>query len=72
MKVTDADVYRLDADLAGRLRLVADTLGGERLPLQTIIAALVVEAVERLEAFHADQLARFSRSIVLAGSPGDR
>ena len=37
-------------DLLARLRMIADVLGGRRLPLGVIIEALLVEAAEDLEA----------------------
>jgi hypothetical protein len=39
----------VDDDLAERLRLVADELGGRRLPLRAIVRAILTEAAEHYE-----------------------
>ena len=39
----------VDDDLAERLRLVADVLGGECLPLRAIVRAILTEAAEHYE-----------------------
>lgn len=45
-----AGIDTLDADLAARLRVVVDELGGRGLPLPCIVKALLMEACEAMEA----------------------
>lgn len=48
--VADERRVDLDPELAERLRVVVDALGGSSLPLRVVARALLVEATERLAA----------------------